>query len=415
MKVLFVQHFVTPLLCFVFLTSTAKFIYSATTIKTKLIHRDSIPYQSRIRKYFPKDDVRANLIPNDRDSLLFANLSIGEPPTPQLLVLDTGSILTWAHCIPCIGCDSVTSPIFDPAESSTYDVLSCYSDYCDARIHGSCDSLKQCNYYMGYADNSESMGELATEKFTFVTSTDGLVEVPNVVFGCGREFSGKNEVGGILGLGSANVSLVSKLSFKFSYCIGDIGDPNYRFHHLILGEEAKMEGDATPLEIYQDRYYVTLETIRIREKLLEIDPEIFKLKGPRGAVAIDSGSTAMILPRSVFEALKAEVQRLIGELLPEISSSQDLCYWGRLYQDLQGFPMVTLALANGVELELDIGSMFIKYKDIIFCMAVRISEETGQGTRSIIRLRAQQHYNVGFDILEKKAYFQRTDCELIEY
>jgi hypothetical protein len=50
------------------------------------------------------DDVRAGVIVETDAEGFVANISIGEPPSPQLLVIDTGSSLSWTQCQPCSSC-----------------------------------------------------------------------------------------------------------------------------------------------------------------------------------------------------------------------------------------------------------------------------------------------------------------------
>ncbi|CAK9160183.1 unnamed protein product [Ilex paraguariensis] len=390
---------------------------TASTITTKLVHRDSVLPQSRPIVSFPDDDIRGSVIPEYRGSTFFVNLSIGDPPVPQLLTMDTGSSLTWVHCQPCSECypPTRTTPIFDPLKSSTYNDISCYVNYCDSNINGICDSTDQCNYSIKYADRTTSVGDLGTEKLSFVTSTDDLIDVSNVVFGCGHKYNAGNGAltNGVLGLGFQKISLVSKLSSKFSYCLGDIGDHHYIYNQLILGDGAIIEGDSTPLELYDGHYYITLESIRVGETLLGIDPNIFKRTSSTDGVVIDSGATLMYLRRAAYEQLKSEIQNLIGGLLPQING-QDLCYLGILNKDLKGFPVVTLNLAGGADLVLDITSMFRQQRNGLVCMAVKISEDNGIGTMSIIGVMAQQNYNVAYDLTTMKLYLQRIDCELLQ-
>ncbi|KAL7193930.1 hypothetical protein ACSBR2_025550 [Camellia fascicularis] len=82
-----------------------------------------------------------------------------------------------------------------------------------------------------------------------------------------------------------------------------------------------------------------------------------------------------------------EVRSLIGGLLPQYSKSDRLCYMGEVSRDLKGFPMITFHFARGA------------------------SEEDNL---SIIGIRAQQYYNVAYDLDAMKLYFQRIDCQLVE-
>ncbi|GLT70895.1 hypothetical protein SLA2020_429470 [Shorea laevis] len=59
-------------------------------------------------------DIRSGLIADMHQVFFMANISIGEPPVPQLLIMDTGSNLLWTQCLPCTNntCFPQTLPVF---------------------------------------------------------------------------------------------------------------------------------------------------------------------------------------------------------------------------------------------------------------------------------------------------------------
>ncbi|KAL0308298.1 UNVERIFIED_CONTAM: Aspartyl protease UND [Sesamum radiatum] len=188
-------------------------------------------------------DIRGPLVPEGR--LFFINISIGEPPVPQLLALDTGSELTWLQSLPCTGC-----PIYDPKLSATYTELSCDSKYqCSnySQLSG-CGQESRCTYAISYLDDSRCTGVMALEKFTFESSSGGTSEMPYFLFGYGLESHGNvRQLTGVLGLQIHNqYSLVSRVGKSFSYCIGNINDPRYMYNQLILGEGAVLQAIRHP-------------------------------------------------------------------------------------------------------------------------------------------------------------------------
>ncbi|KAI3443425.1 hypothetical protein Pfo_000090 [Paulownia fortunei] len=347
-----------------------------------------------------RDDIRAPVIPMEDGSIFLVNISIGEPPIPQLMAMDTGSQLIWVHCTHCDGCNN----IFDPKKSSTYTKLSSDSPQCTNSVYDHQEQESQCSYGIRYEDQSTSTGILALEKFTFVTSTGGTVEVPDVVFGCALDTSGTvRDLNGILGLEAPNkYYFAARTGNKFSYCIGNISDTQYMYNQLILGDGAVLQGDSTPMQTRDRHYVVTLEGISVGEKQLTINQEEFHYN-----VTIDSGTTYTQLVKSAYEPLMAEVKNLMNGMLKPVevrNAENQLCYLGNLEQDLKGFPIVTLHLAEGTEIDLDVEGMFQRSSDgSAFCMAVVESRE------NIIGVRAQQYYNVGFD-LDAKRYFDYSDC-----
>ncbi|KAK7347639.1 hypothetical protein VNO80_22176 [Phaseolus coccineus] len=103
-----------------------------------------------------------NLVPSSRNVVFLMNISIGEPPVPQLAVMDTGSSLT-------------------------------------------------CLEYVG---SGSSEGIYAREQLTLETTDDGIVGVPSLIFGCGRKFSVSSNgypyqgINGVFGPGSGSFSLL---------------------------------------------------------------------------------------------------------------------------------------------------------------------------------------------------------------
>ena len=183
-----------------------------------------------------------------------ANISIGDPPVPQLLIMDTGNNLMWTQCLPCTHpCLPQTLPVFDPSKSSTYATKSCISFSCPG---DGCDSLLRCKFSQHYLYGTRTTvaGVIATEKFTFETSDEGTTFVSDIVFGCANDVRASlvGQHSGIVGLGNANdkASLPAQLGSKFSYCRGSIRDPLYPHNQLILGDGAKIEGPSTQAEFF---------------------------------------------------------------------------------------------------------------------------------------------------------------------
>ncbi|XP_050374532.1 aspartic proteinase CDR1-like [Argentina anserina] len=427
-------------------TATVSTITKPKGIITKLIHHDSVlsPYynpnasirdlvsrsvKSSAARYaylkakstnaFVVDDTRAHLVPENTAAQFMANFSFGEPPVPQLVTIDTGSDLLWIQCLPCTQCFKQSSPIFDPSKSSTYKILPCGSPDCVLeKPADKCNFLNQCRFNQKYFDNSSAEGLIATEKLTFQTSDEGLSVISDAVIGCGHinVAAYEGQISGVLGLGASQISLTTKLGSKFSYCIGSIRDPNYPHNQLILGEGTKTEGSATPLEMIDELYYLTLEGISLGQSRLQIDPKVFSRTGFTGGTIIDSGTTVSYLVKAAYDVLSAEVQKLLDGKLERVQdpdSPTALCYKGTIDQDLVGFPVATFHLAGGVDLVMDKASFFEVVSENEVCMAVQMAVGEGDSL-NVIGILAQQNYNVAYDIAAKKVYLQSIDCELLE-
>ncbi|CAN1328444.1 Probable aspartic protease At2g35615 [Linum perenne] len=178
-------------------------------IKTRLIHRDSIhsplynasetitdrakrAVQSSLARHAHLSlidippGIEAGLVLATKINLFHVNFSIGQPPVPQLAILDTGSELVWVKCLPCNLCKPTRGEtVFDPLKSKTYVPRPCTK---------SCDNCtgEYCSYEIYYEGGDQSEGIYATDQLTFSTSDDGLVTIPDIQFGCSSLLTGPN-------------------------------------------------------------------------------------------------------------------------------------------------------------------------------------------------------------------------------
>ncbi|KAM0943393.1 putative nepenthesin [Dioscorea sansibarensis] len=150
------------------------------------------------------------------------------------VIVDTGSDLTWVQCKPCTSCHYQQDPVFDPSASHSYRNIPCNSPTCDSLTlatgnSGVCSTDKQsCSYSLSYGDGSYSHGVLSSESINL-----GGTLVKNFIFGCGESNQGLfGGTSGLMGLGRAQLSLVSQTAFQFggvfSYCLPASGLSNGR-------------------------------------------------------------------------------------------------------------------------------------------------------------------------------------------
>jgi hypothetical protein len=303
--------------------------------------------------------------------------------------------------------------MFDPSKSSTYSPSCrkpCYFDGCK------CEPF---TYSVSYADNSGSSGIVGSDTLVFETGDEGITRLTNIKFGCANDIIYNSDPGynGVLGLGfnGEELSLVTQIGPKFSYCIGSLTDKYYDYNHLILGEGANLEGYTTHFEVRNGRNYVTMEGISLGENCLDIEPSTFEIKeNGTGGVIIDTGSPYSYFNDDVYKLLYNEIQNLLQGSLRKVRARRYpwmLCYSGSISKDLTGFPVVTFHFAGGADLVLDTFSLFQQTGDA-FCMTIGPTSEFGIDV-SVIGLLAQQSYNVGYDKSNSLIYFQRIDCELL--
>ncbi|XP_002533429.2 aspartic proteinase CDR1 [Ricinus communis] len=363
------------------------------------------------------NDFELNLLPSTYEPLFLVNFSMGQPATPQLAIMDTGSNILWVRCAPCKRCTQQNGPLLDPSKSSTYASLPCTNTMCHYAPSAYCNRLNQCGYNLSYATGLSSAGVLATEQFIFHSSDEGVNAVPSVVFGCSHENGDYKDrrFTGVFGLGKGITSFVTRMGSKFSYCLGNIADPHYGYNQLVFGEKANFEGYSTPLKVVNGHYYVTLEGISVGEKRLDIDSTAFSMKGNEKSALIDSGTALTWLAESAFRALDNEVRQLLDGVLMPFWRGSFACYKGTVSQDLIGFPVVTFHFSGGADLDLDTESMFYQATPDILCIAVRQASAYGNDFKSfsVIGLMAQQYYNMAYDLNSNKLFFQRIDCQLL--
>ncbi|GJN00073.1 hypothetical protein PR202_ga17227 [Eleusine coracana subsp. coracana] len=110
----------------------------------------------------------------------YTTISIGNPPKPYFLDVDTGSDLTWIQCdAPCSNCAKGPHPLYKPAQGN---IIPGSDSSCQQVLGNPSDTSKQCDYDILYADQSSSLGVLARDNMQLITE-DGERTNLDVVFG----------------------------------------------------------------------------------------------------------------------------------------------------------------------------------------------------------------------------------------
>ncbi|CAN1326135.1 Probable aspartic protease At2g35615 [Linum perenne] len=359
-----------------------------------------------------------------KNNVFYVNFSIGDPPVPQLALLDTGSGLLWLRCPPCKPyCSTYSGATFYYSfNSKTYSPRPCSKD-CPMCTGPWLSRKNYCSYKAEYAGGQTSQGVFATEQLTFRTSDGGTATVPKLLFGCSTLETGYNDldprVNGILGLGTwtpgmprGAKSLVTQLGAKFSYCVGRLSDVTYSHNHLSFGDAVDLAGDQTPFYLRDGTYFLQLLNISFGGQILDIKFDLFRLMSIRKGVVIDSGTELFFLYTAAYDVVKAVVKNLASQILVEVEPAIkpfELCYRGSVDREAKGFPMLGLHFVGGAELIMDNFGMFLQVRQGIFCLAIVRSEMV-----TVIGMMAQQGYNVGYDLNGLNVYFQNIDCQLLE-
>jgi hypothetical protein len=68
------------------------------------------------------------------DGEYLTQIALGTPTQVVTAIVDTGSDLMWTQCLPCTSCHAQSNPVFNPATSSTYQVVNCGNNLCRVRM-----------------------------------------------------------------------------------------------------------------------------------------------------------------------------------------------------------------------------------------------------------------------------------------
>ncbi|CAN1166763.1 Probable aspartic protease At2g35615 [Linum perenne] len=436
-----------PLSFFLFIISTSH----GLNITIPLIHRDSIysplynateTIEDRAQRVAKASLDRhehlssalsirpeAKLVPGTNYFVFYVNVSLGDPPLPQLVLMDTSSSLLWVVCMPC----SYEVCKHGPADPKIYDMTKSKTSYalpCQDGCH-KCNRVlisrtPVCEYEIQYADGHIADGIYATEQLTFQTSNNdrSIVTVPNILFGCNIYDTFGNldlhkHFSGIIGLGPYSDpavefryhSLVSDLGSKFSYCIGPISDRSHPNNQISFGGKTNLIGHSTPFNIDTGSYFVRLVNISLGSKMVNIHPNEFEIMSLNRGILIDSGAELSYLPPGAFDVVKTEVRKQAAVRNWIVSTRIkpfEVCYEGSMDKQASGFPLLGYHFKEGAELLVNRIGLFIQVSDEVFCLAI---QETDYSSISLIGMLAQQGHNIGFDVKGGRMYFQNIDCD----
>ncbi|XP_065004227.1 aspartic proteinase CDR1-like [Musa acuminata AAA Group] len=352
--------------------------------------------------------IEAPVVPDSAEYLM--EVELGTPKFKVIAIVDTGSDLIWANCKPCTECYEQTPPLFDPKDSSTYLDLACDSQQCDELPVSGCSSDSKCQYQYSYGDQSQVVGNLASETFTFATTGSETISIRKITFGCSHQSSGtfSNRTGGLVGLGAGQLSLVSQLGSsiyaKFSYCLVPFSQTSAT-SKLVFGDGPALSGrnvSTTPLTIEESFYYLTLNGISVGNTNISVTSPAAS-GSPN--IIIDSGTTLNILSPDVVDGLAKAVKDVVD--LP-VANDPDLSSFAACF-DVSGsrdytFPDITYNF-EGAPLKLSPMNTFIEVAPDVVCLAVYSSADV-----QIFGNVAQQNLHVEYNLGTSQLSFAHVDC-----
>ncbi|ROT35786.1 eukaryotic aspartyl protease [Sodiomyces alkalinus F11] len=235
-----------------------------------------------------------HLVPvtNFMNAQYFSEITIGTPPQPFKVVLDTGSSNLWVPSEKCTSIACYLHSKYDSSSSSTY------------KANGSSFEITYGSGSLSgfVSQDTMTIGDVKIEKQEFAEAT----KEPGLTFAFGR-------FDGILGLGYDTIS-VNKIVPPFYNMIkqGAIDEPVFAFYlgdTNVEGDESEAafggvnkdhyEGDITYIPLRRKAYWeVDIDSISLGDQTAELENT--------GAI-LDTGTSLTVLPSSLAEMLNSEI------------------------------------------------------------------------------------------------------------
>ncbi|KAF0935625.1 hypothetical protein E2562_035079 [Oryza meyeriana var. granulata] len=332
-------------------------------------------------------------------------MGLGTPATQYVMVVDTGSSLTWLQCSPCLVlCHRQSGPVFNPKTSSTYASVGCSSQQCadlpSATLNpAACSSSNVCIYQASYGDSSFSVGYLSKDTVSF-----GSTSLPNFYYGCGQDNEGLfGRSAGLIGLARNKLSLLYQLApslgYSFTYCLPTSSSSGY----LSLGSYNPGQYSYTPMvssSLDDSLYFIKLSGMTVAGKPLSVSSSAYSSL----PMIIDSGTVITRLPTSVYSALsKAVAAAMKGTSRASAYSILDTCFKGQASR--VSVPAVTMSFTGGAVLKLSAKNLLVDVDDSTTCLAFAPARSA-----AIIGNTQQQTFSVVYDVKNSRIGFAAGGC-----
>ncbi|KAK9996440.1 hypothetical protein SO802_021126 [Lithocarpus litseifolius] len=371
--------------------------------------------------------VRGNVYP---DGLYYTYILVGDPPKRYFLDIDTGSDLTWIQCdAPCVSCAKGANALYKPAKDN---ILPSKDSLCmEVQRHqaaGYCQSCRQCDYEIQYADQSSSVGVLARDELHLLMENGSWTNL-NLVFGCaydqrGLLLSTLTKTDGILGLSRSKVSLPSQLARKgiienvVGHCLTIDGGGGY----LFLGDNFVPQWGMAWVPMLNG---LSMDFYRSEIMKMNYGSRRLRLGVPDssvGPVIFDSGSSYTYFLQQAYSDLVASLEEVSGLGLIQDTSDLTLpiCWKAespiRSVKDVKHF-FKTLTLQFGstwwiVSTKLQIppeGYLIISDKGNV-CLGILDGSKVHDGSTIILGDISLRGKLVIYDNVKHKIGWQPSDC-----
>jgi len=345
-------------------------------------------------------------------------LLMGNPPQEQAVIVDTGSGVLNVACSNCDEnyCGHHQDEHFIIEDSDTFYAPNCYE-------MSKCPSCKngQCRYSVHYSEGSVIEGVYVQDEIRFdtnVNNSDGFT----TNFVCNTKETNmikSQKADGILGLNNGS-SIIEDAYMDnhnidhdmFSLCIGLHGG------FMNIGSAGNSEEEIKWVPSSGHQYYLTLDQVTINGKVQQITAK----SGSGGKPFLDSGTTDVYLPASIYDFLLSELKEFCqveencsGE---QVTSHSDTC-WKRpetLQKDdfFSRFPKISFTF-SGQEIEWHPREYLSGYSegirpadpeeaDYYHCLSIQ------KLSRPILGAPFMKNYNIVFDKAASRVGFQRANC-----
>ncbi|KAK4728103.1 hypothetical protein R3W88_021091 [Solanum pinnatisectum] len=325
------------------------------------------------------------------------------PPMKTYASLDTGSDLTWVQCKLCTHCYKQILPLFDPQKSSTYKIIGCQSKECKLVSKPTCVKKNVCEYEVQYGDGSYSTGDVASETFTFDSTSKKVdnISIPHVIFGSGHNNDGtfSNCTTGIVGLADTKSSFINQLDNKLkgNSLIAVVSGPNVLTTPMI-----RKKPDIFGNDMF---YFLNFESISVGGKKLEFKSSQLMNSSDTnevlGNIIIDSGTTLTFLPEYFYNKFESSLVETIKEKRRKSPPYIDLpiCYETKSVVE---FPNIVFHFTDA-DIEVLPMNTFSKVDEDVTCLTI-----VKGGRYSIYENLAQMNFLIGYDLVNHKFSFLPT-------
>ncbi|GMI73389.1 NANA [Hibiscus trionum] len=358
----------------------------------------------------------------------FVSFRVGSPPRKFIMIMDTGSSLTWMKCkYKCRACFkdrvSLHERIFNAKSSRTFRPIPCSSDICKQDLARSF-SLQHCprpsdpcSYDYRYSDGSTVLGLFGNDTAIVRLANGQKVKVPDVIIGCSETILGEfHDIDGVMGLGfewhSFAVKAAKKFGHKFSYCLVDHLSPSNLVNFLVFGEVndptmPKFQYTELILGIVNPFYAVNVSGISIDGIMLDIPPHVWDVKRG-GGVIVDSGFSLTQLVKPVFDRVVAAFDAPFSKFkrLPRSNEGPEICFDDTGYKESM-MPKLVIHFGDGAKLTPPVKSYVLDAAEGEKCLGFTSTPWPGS---MVIGNILQQNHLWEFDLLNSKLGFAPSTC-----